>query len=55
MFLVVQESGVGQGVLPSSMLKDVFDSACGAHNHAGIFMLSVSSKQPIFNIVPSHR
>ena len=50
MFLVVQvhESGVGQSILPSSMLKDVFDDA-GAHNDTGIFMLSVSAKHPIFN------
>ena len=50
MFLVVHESGVGQGILPSSMLKDVFDSA-SAHNDTGIFMLSVSAKHPIFDIV----
>ena len=32
------------------MLKDVFDNA-GAHNDTGIFMLSVSAKHPIFDIV----
>jgi len=50
MFLVVHESAVGQSILPSCTLKDVFDSA-GAHNDTGIFMFSVSANQPIFDIV----
>jgi len=47
---VGQVSQVGQGILPSSMLKDVFDNT-GPHNDTGIFMLSVTAEHPMFNIV----
>lgn len=49
-FLIDHASEVGQGILPSSMLKDVFDSA-DTHNDTGLFMVSVTSKHPIFNMV----
>lgn len=50
--IVDHPSEVGQGILPGSKLKDVFDGAdSDTQNDTGLFMVSVSSKHPIFNMV----